>query len=40
MLESEVIQAQNVFVYMVSGATLSSNAFLRSTYSALRQARA
>lgn len=40
MLKSEVIQAQSVFVYMVSGATLSSNAFLRSTYFALRQARA
>lgn len=40
MLESEVIQAQNVFVYMVSGATLSSRAFLRSAYVALRQARA
>lgn len=39
MLESEVIQAQDAFVYMVSGATLSSNAFLHSTYSALRQAR-
>lgn len=40
MLESEVIQAQNVFVYMISGATLSSNAFLRSTYYALQQAHA
>ena len=40
MLKSEVIQAQSVFVYMVSGATLSSDAFLRSTYAALRQARA
>jgi uncharacterized protein with FMN-binding domain len=39
-LESEVIQAQSVFVNMVSGATLSSNAFLRSTYAALRQAKA
>jgi uncharacterized protein with FMN-binding domain len=40
MLESEVIQAQSVFVYMVSGATLSSNAFLRSAYFALHQAHA
>lgn len=40
MLESEVIQKQSVFVYMVSGATLSSNAFLRSTSFALRQAQA
>lgn len=40
VLRSEVIRAQNVFVYMISGATLSSNAFLRSTYAALRQAHA
>ena len=39
-LRSEVVQAQTVFVNMVSGATLSSNAFLRSTYAALRQASA
>jgi uncharacterized protein with FMN-binding domain len=39
-LRTEVIQAQNVFVNMVSGATLSSDAFLRSTYAALRKARA
>ena len=38
-LKSEVIQAQSVFVDMVSGATLSSDAFLRSAYMALRQAR-
>lgn len=38
-LKSEVIQSQTAYVDMVSGATLSSNAFLRSTYMALRQAR-
>lgn len=38
-LKSEVIRAQNVFVDMVSGATLSSNAFLRSASAALREAR-
>ncbi len=38
-LESEVIQAQGVHVDMISGATLSSAAFLRSTLGALRQAR-
>ena len=38
-LESEVIQAQGVSVDMISGATLSSAAFLRSTYGALRHAR-
>lgn len=38
MLKREVIRAQNVRVYMVSGATLTSRAFLRSTYAALRKA--
>jgi len=38
-LKSEVIGAQTVYVDMISGATLTSNAFLRSTYMALRRAR-
>lgn len=39
ILKREVIRAQSVRVYMVSGATLTSRAFLRSTYMALRKAR-
>jgi uncharacterized protein with FMN-binding domain len=38
-LKNEVISAQTAYVDMVSGATLSSIAFLRSTHMALRQAR-
>ena len=38
-LKTEVIRAQTVFVDMVSGATLSSGAFLRSASAALREAR-
>ncbi len=37
-LKTEVIRAQTVFVDMVSGATLSSDAFLRSANAALREA--
>ena len=37
-LQQEVIQAQNVRVNMVSGATLTSRAYLRSLASALGQA--
>lgn len=37
-LEQEVIRAQSARVHMVSGATLSSRAFIRSTAAALRQA--
>lgn len=38
MLESEVVQAQTVRVNMISGATLTSRAYLRSLNSALKQA--
>lgn len=37
-LEHEVIRAQSASVHTVSGATLSSHAFIRSTAAALRQA--
>lgn len=39
MLRSEVMRAQSANVDMISGATLTSRAFLRSTYLALRRAR-
>jgi uncharacterized protein with FMN-binding domain len=38
MLESEVISAQGIRVDMISGATLTSNAYLRSLRGALNQA--
>ena len=38
MLESEVISAQGVRVNIISGATLTSEAYLRSLYGALGQA--
>lgn len=38
ILESEVVRAQTVRVNMVSGATLTSRAYLRSLNSALKQA--
>ena len=38
-LEKEVIRAQSAYVDTVSGATLTSDAFLRSLESALQQAR-
>ncbi len=38
MLQNEVIQAQSARVYAISGATLTSRAFLSSLDSALRQA--
>jgi uncharacterized protein with FMN-binding domain len=37
MLQSEVIAAQGVRVNIISGATLTSNAYLRSLYTALKQ---
>lgn len=39
MLEAEVVQAQSTRVYGVSGATLTSEAFLMSTQAALKKAR-
>lgn len=38
MLKRQVVRAQDIRVNMVSGATLTSTAFLRSVYSALTQA--
>jgi uncharacterized protein with FMN-binding domain len=38
MLESEVIRAQGVRVNLISGATLTSEAYLRSLHEALSQA--
>jgi uncharacterized protein with FMN-binding domain len=38
MLQREVIQAQNAHVYGVSGATLTSQAYLQSVDAALREA--
>ncbi len=38
MLEQEVISAQSAHVHAVSGATLTSDAFIRSMHDALRRA--
>ena len=38
MLKYEVIRAQSARINMISGATLTSRAFLRSAYVALRKA--
>ena len=38
MLKTEVISAQNTRVNLISGATLTSRAYLRSLYSALKKA--
>lgn len=38
-LKQEVVQAQSARIDAISGATLTSEAFIRSTYGALRQAR-
>ena len=38
MLRDEVITAQSANVDIISGATLTSEAFIRSLYSALKQA--
>jgi uncharacterized protein with FMN-binding domain len=38
VLDSEVVSAQSALVDIVSGATLTSDAYLRSLNSALRQA--